>query len=269
MKVSVVTISYNQIEFLEKTILSVLNQDYQDIEYIIVDAGSSDGSRDIILSYKEKLHHIVFEPDDGQADGLNKGFKYATGEIFCFINSDDILLPGSILKVVREFEKTPEADVIIGNGYKIDKNGNCISRVYSDNYSLSKMALGAVTFIQPSIFFRKEAFHAVNGFNVENRTCWDGEILIDFGLRGMTIRNCRQFLSAFRIYSTSISGSGRDFQKYRNDWERIFYKVYQRNRVWTDELLVFSYRVINIFQNPKKLLNKLPDRIKKQILLKY
>ena len=89
MKISVVTISYNQACYLEQTIISVLNQDYENVEYIVVDPGSTDGSRDIIEKYRNRIQHIIYERDVGPADGLNKGFAVATGDVFYFINSDD------------------------------------------------------------------------------------------------------------------------------------------------------------------------------------
>ena len=105
MKISVITISYNQSQFLERAILSVLNQEYENLEYIIVDPGSTDGSRDIIAKYKSSFSHIVFEPDQGAADGLNKGFSLASGDIFGFLNSDDMLLPRSLSEVSNFFQE--------------------------------------------------------------------------------------------------------------------------------------------------------------------
>jgi len=90
MRVSIVTISYNQARFLEQAIRSVINQDYPDIEYIVVDPGSTDGSRGIIEKYQNRIDKIIFDPDEGPADGLNKGFAHATGDIFGFINADII-----------------------------------------------------------------------------------------------------------------------------------------------------------------------------------
>jgi len=95
MKFSIVTISYNQAQFLEKAILSVLNQEGVGLEYIVVDPGSTDGSREIIERYRDRFGHVVFEKDHGPADGLNKGFQYATGDVYGYLNSDDVLLPGT------------------------------------------------------------------------------------------------------------------------------------------------------------------------------
>ena len=92
MKVSIVTISFNQARFLRRAITSVLSQDYPDIEYIVVDPGSTDGSREIINAYGPRLASVIFDPDDGPADGLNRGFQLATGDVLAYINADDALL---------------------------------------------------------------------------------------------------------------------------------------------------------------------------------
>ena len=107
MKVSIVTISYNQCEFLEQALVSVLDQDYHNIEYIVIDAGSTDGSREIIQKHHHRIDKVIFEEDEGPADGLNKGFSIASGHIYGFLNSDDFLLPGVISKVVDTFKKQP------------------------------------------------------------------------------------------------------------------------------------------------------------------
>ena len=96
MKLSIVTISFNQADYLEEAMVSILEQDYDDIEYIIVDAGSTDGSRDIIERYRDRIAVVVLEPDEGPADGLNKGFARASGDIYGYLNADDAFLPGNV-----------------------------------------------------------------------------------------------------------------------------------------------------------------------------
>ena len=102
MKFSIVTISFNQAPYLETAIRSVLDQNYPDLEYIIVDPGSTDGSRDIIERFRSRFAKIIFEPDQGPGDGLNKGFAHATGDILGYLNSDDALLPGALNGAAQE-----------------------------------------------------------------------------------------------------------------------------------------------------------------------
>jgi glycosyltransferase involved in cell wall biosynthesis len=101
----------------------VLAQDYPAIEYIVVDPGSTDGSRELIESFASRLAAVLFEPDQGAADGLNKGFQRASGDIFGFLNSDDVLLPGAMKSVSQAFEQNPDCDIVMGNGFIIDAQG--------------------------------------------------------------------------------------------------------------------------------------------------
>src|SRR3954447_20687666 len=109
-KISIVTPSYNQRQFIEQTILSVINQNYPALEYIIVDGGSTDGTVDVIRKYKDRLAGWTSEPDKGQYDAINKGFARATGEIMGWINSDDQYLPWTLATVARIFSQFPEVE---------------------------------------------------------------------------------------------------------------------------------------------------------------
>src|SRR5688572_21687448 len=142
MKVSIVTISFNQVRFLEQAICSVLEQDYPNIEYIVVDPGSTDGSREIIEKYRSRLARVIFEPDLGPADGLNKGFSLASGDILGYINSDDYYLPAAVTKIVRYFQKHPDVDVVSGNAQITDANNHILRHTYSDKYSVLGDAYG-------------------------------------------------------------------------------------------------------------------------------
>jgi glycosyltransferase involved in cell wall biosynthesis len=121
MKISIVTLSFNQRGYLQQAIDSVLSQNYSDLEYIVVDPGSTDGSREFITSYGAQIAHTIFEPDRGAADGLNKGFGRANGDILGFLNADDFLLPGSLNRVANFLETHPECDIAMGDGYTIGR----------------------------------------------------------------------------------------------------------------------------------------------------
>ena len=124
--VSIVTPSYNQAEFLEETMLSVLNQGYPNIEYIVIDGGSSDGSVDIIRRYTDRLAYWVSEPDRGQAHALQKGFTHASGEIIAFLNSDDAYLPGAVDTAVGALLADPELAMVHGDSICVDGDGRQI-----------------------------------------------------------------------------------------------------------------------------------------------
>lgn len=206
MKISIVTISYNQAQFLERCILSVIEQDYENIEYIVVDPGSTDGSRDIIEKYRDRISIIIFEPDNGPVDGLNKGFSVATGNIFGYINSDDAYLPRALGKVAESFQYYSDAKVIYGHGYIVDPEGYIKRRFYSDRFTPWRFVHGGAVVMQQSTFFRKEAFLMTGGFNQQNPIWWDGELLLDFAMLGMKMRVINDFWSVFTIHDQSISG---------------------------------------------------------------
>lgn len=225
MRISIVTISFNQVMFLKKCIDSVVSQKCTDLEYIVVDPGSSDGSRELIDSYAGKVSVRVYERDAGAADGLNKGFAKATGEIFGFLNSDDELLPDALRFVEEFFSSHPEVDVLNGSGQKTDAAGVPFKRIHASPFSVDRYVFGAVNLLQQGCFFRRRVFERVGGFNVANKTCWDGELFLDMALSGARFAATSRMLGAFRIHDASISGSGRMEEEYRRDCERLFVKA--------------------------------------------
>ena len=121
--VSIVTPSFNQGEFIDETIRSVLEQDYSNIEYIVIDGGSTDNTLSILQRYGDRLNWIS-EPDEGQSDAINKGWRMASGEIWAWLNSDDVYMPGAIRAAVEAMAKYPEAGMVYGNSIHIDRVGN-------------------------------------------------------------------------------------------------------------------------------------------------
>lgn len=227
MRVSIVTISFNQARYLERALLSVLAQDHRDLEYIVVDPGSTDGSRDIIERYRHQIAHVVLEPDLGPADGLNRGFALATGDVFGYLNSDDALCPWAIREVVQEFERDPRAEIICGDGYIIDAEDRPLRRFRSTPFSVWRYMRGGTTAMQQATFFRRGVFFDVGGFNVENRAIWDAEFLLDLGLAGKQIKVVHRDWGLFRLHEKSISGSRSVLvrENVRRNGERLFEKA--------------------------------------------
>ncbi|MEZ5932679.1 MAG: glycosyltransferase family 2 protein [Alphaproteobacteria bacterium] len=269
MKISIVTLSFNQGPFLESAIRSVVEQQGVDLDYIVVDPGSADDSRSIIERYQSRISETVLERDDGPADGLNRGFARATGDIYGFLNADDVLRPGALAKIAQAFEQNPEADVISGHGHIIDEQGLPIRRMYSDRFSVWGYLYGGVVLLQQSTFFRARAFEQAGGFNGDNRTCWDGELWLDMALTGKRFQRANGFWSGFRVYGSSITGSiaeGGDWRTaYERDRRRMFMKARGRlpgglrdkgQRIaarvvkWGTNPIAFSARVASLL-NPK------------------
>ena len=153
--VSVITPSYNQAAFLEQTLLSVLNQDYPNIEYWVIDGGSTDNSLEIIRQYEPKLAGWVSEKDRGQADGVNKGFAKATGEIIGWLNSDDLYYQGAVSAAVEAFRQNPEASFVFSDVESIDEHGIAFNKMHYGDWKLADlMTLRIIG--QPGVFMRRE-----------------------------------------------------------------------------------------------------------------
>jgi len=243
VKVSIVTLSYNQRIFLKDAIDSVLQQGHPDLEYIIVDPGSTDSSRELVKSYGQRITQVIFEADNGASDGLNKGFSRATGEVFGFLNADDYLLPGALCRVAAFFESHPQCDIVMGNGYIVDERRRPLRHVRARDFTVQRYFHGGIRWLQQATFFRSEAFRRSLGFNVENRTSWDGELLVSMVQMGAVVGYLDADLAAFRIHNASISGSGRSQDAYRKDCRRVFLQI--RGRDWgvADDLLRLLYRI--------------------------
>jgi glycosyltransferase involved in cell wall biosynthesis len=252
MKISIVTISYNQVRFLEQAICSVLEQDYSNIEYILVDPGSTDGSRELIEKYRDRISKIVFDPDNGPADGLNKGFSFATGDLYGFLNSDDFLLPGAISHVVACFTSDPSVDVVSGHAIVVDEFGKKLRKVYSDRFGLIEAAYGAGILMQPSTFFQSRIYNKVNGFNINNRTNWDDELFIDIKLCNGIFKLTNKFLSAYRIHSSSITGAANNHThiNIQNYCANRFKKIMGRKKRWYDNLAELLFLIVKYIKTP-------------------
>lgn len=153
--VSIITPSYNQADFLEETILSVLQQDYPNIEYLVVDGGSTDGSVEIIQKYADRIDWWVSEKDKGQADALNKGLARAKGEIVAWLNSDDIYRPGAIRQAVEALQADSQVGLVYAKLESIDRAGRVFNTISYRQYDLLDL-LGFRIIGQPSTFMRRE-----------------------------------------------------------------------------------------------------------------
>jgi glycosyltransferase involved in cell wall biosynthesis len=251
LKVSIVTISFNQVGYLGRTIESVLDQDYPNIEYIVVDPGSTDGSRDLIKSYGSRIARMIFEKDQGPAEGLNNGFAVATGEIFGFLNSDDILYPGAVAGAVRYFTRHPKIDVVSGNGKVIGPDERVYRLVYSDRLTPRKYMYGGAVLIQPSTFFRRAAFERAGRFNVENKAIWDGELFFDMARAGCKLGRANELWSGYRLHPESITASKRLDEGRAAVRERQFREVLGRGPNRWDKRLGFVFRCWKHLVNPR------------------
>lgn len=203
---SIVTVSYNQAPYLRQCVESVLSQKDSDVEYIVVDPGSTDGSREILARYGDAIDHLVTEPDQGPAEGLNKGFALAAGEVGYFINSDDFILPGAIDKMRRLWREHAAIDVLLGGCWMVDGRGAPLRELRSVPAGLSELVEGHAPVVQQGLSFRLQCYRSVGGFNTENRTCWDYELLCDLMAHGAKVKTARDRIGAFRLHDAGLSG---------------------------------------------------------------
>ena len=160
-KVSIITPSFDQARFLEQTMRSVLEQDYPNIEYIVIDGGSSDGSLEIIQNYADRLAYWQSQKDKGQTDAINQGFARATGEILAWLNSDDILYPGAVSSAVRQLRDHPEVGMVYSDCHWINAQGKVIGNFPAAQTDLKKLRRGYVHIPQQTAFFRADLWRKV------------------------------------------------------------------------------------------------------------
>jgi glycosyltransferase involved in cell wall biosynthesis len=257
-----VTLSFNQRPFLERAMRSVLEQDYP-VEYIVVDPGSTDGSRDLVERYRARLARVLFEPDEGPADGLNKAFGLATGNVFVCVNADDALLPGAVRNAVAALEECPTAAAVYADGYLVDGGGRPVRRCRSTDFDLRRFVFGGVNVMQQATFVRREAFVDIGGFNPLNATSWDGELLVDLGLAGRELRHVPGLWAIFSTHADSISGSQRLVSDYERDRLRMFEKVVGRSPMPRDRMAFARARAEKWIRDPRYLTWRIADAVRR------
>jgi Glycosyl transferase family 2 len=205
--VSVVTPSYNQGPFIRATIESVLSQDYPHLEYIITDGGSTDETAAIAREYGSRLEFIS-EPDRGQSHAINKGFVRAKGDVLAWLNSDDLLLPGAVSTAVRALQGNPDAGLVYGDGYIIDRAGNVACPFpHTREPDLWRLVHLSDYILQQSVFIRREVLDDVGYVDEALRYALDWDLLIRIGLK-YRLAHIPDCLGCIREYPETKSSSG-------------------------------------------------------------
>ena len=246
-KISIVTPSYNQEQFLERTILSVLNQNYPNLEYIIIDGGSTDGSADIIKKYKKYLAYWVSEKDRGQSYAINKGFKKSSGEILAWLNSDDTYLPNTFQFIANYFRQHCVVDMLYGRCNIIDKDDKILKEAKVLPFNLTDYVYGLFTIAQQSVFWKRNIFFKAGMLNENIYTCMDAELWINFAKNKANIVYTDKFLANFRLHCSSISGSGRFNVQYSKDIKKLRYNILGYN---PNEFQILWKKIIFIIKYP-------------------
>lgn len=199
MLVSIITPSFNQARFLESTIQSVLSQDHTELEYIIVDGGSSDGSREIIQKYSQRLAWWVSEKDAGQTDAINKGFAHARGDVLAWLNSDDTYQPGAVSAALAALQSHPEAGLVYGDANFIDETGRVIGRFPAAQTDLPRLRRGYVHIPQQSTFFRADLWLQVGPLDPSFYFAMDYDLWVRLAGRSQLLYT-RQLWANFRLH---------------------------------------------------------------------
>jgi glycosyltransferase involved in cell wall biosynthesis len=219
MKLSIITPCYNAEKFIEQTILSVQQQKGVNIEHIIVDGGSTDGT----LSILKKYPHLkwISEPDKGQSDAINKGFQMATGEIFAWQNADDWYLPDTLVHVMNHFQNHPKADFVYGY-YKIaDGNGRILIDAKPPDWSDWKFKHGRFCPPQPSTFWRRTAWEACGPLRLELHFAMDLDFYCRCVAAGKVFQQICMYIGVFRSHDASKTQNASNLAKHRKE----IYKV--------------------------------------------
>jgi glycosyltransferase involved in cell wall biosynthesis len=203
--ISIVTPSFNQAEFLELTIKSLVEQNYPALEYIIQDGGSEDGTVAVLKKYSNHLSHWESKNDKGQAHAINMGFRHATGEIMAYLNSDDLLLPGTLRYVAHYFSENPEVDVVYGHRVLIDEKNREVGRWVLPSHD-NRVLSWADYIPQETLFWRRRMWEKAGG-NVDEsfRFAMDWDLILRFRDAGARFVRLPRFLGAFRVHSQQKS----------------------------------------------------------------
>jgi len=204
--VSIITPSYNQGKYIEETLLSVLRQDYPNIEYIVVDGGSTDNSVEVIRKYEDHLAFFVSEEDYGQSDAINKGFSKATGEFIAWLNSDDVYTQHAISRAVEAFQAHPHCGFIFGNVLSIDMYSHVFNTMTFGNWGLADL-LHFKIISQPGVFMRKKALERVGYLDPRYNYIMDHHLWIKIAMK-YPLQYIDEFLAAARYHPEAKNLTG-------------------------------------------------------------
>jgi len=227
-KISLVMPSYNQSAFIEETINSILDQRYENLEFMILDGGSTDGSVEIIQKYVSELTYWHSKPDKGQTDALIQGFERATGEIYGWVNSDDILFPGALEHIANAFHRYPQGGIFAGNYVLIDKLGRVIrcKRHPKESGWFGRQGLQIVS---PDWFFTRDAYEKVGGLDPDIEFSMDLDLYMKMIMLDVPYIYLDYELMGFRIHPISKTIMNPDYfkedEKKVTDWMQEIYGV--------------------------------------------
>lgn len=232
--VTVITPSFNQGEFISATIDSVLGQDYNRIEYLVIDGGSNDTTLEVLKSYTDPRLSWVSEHDHGQSDAINKGLRRASGDYITYLNSDDLLLPGAVRFIVDYFAEHSSVDLIYGDCQFLDASDEPVRIVKGFAFDIRQMILGTQILSQPGTFWRREVTAEIGYMDESLHFTMDVDYWLRAACAGFNLHYVSGVRSAFRLHGKSKTVSQQT--KFWDDWHYVVKKVYASNTI-SPELL--------------------------------
>ncbi len=250
MKISIITVCFNSEKTIEKTVNSVVNQDYENIEYIIIDGGSNDNTLNIINKYKNKVAHIISEKDQGIYDGINKGIKKARGDIISLIHADDIFVDRHVIsKVMHSFQKNLNSEILLADlAFKKNLNDEKITRFYSaKNFKPWMLRIG---YSPPhlSAFFKNEVFKKVGLYQTHFKIAGDFDYFVKCFLKHKIKYH---YLEECLVYMSTGGTSGKNFLSHLISSQEINQSL-KSNKIYSNILFTFLRFPIKLIQFVKK-----------------
>jgi glycosyltransferase involved in cell wall biosynthesis len=239
-KISIITPSYNQGSYLEETIQSVLSQNYPNLEFFILDGGSTDNSVEIIKKYEDKITFWRSHADAGQSAAIIEGFDRATGEIIAWLNSDDQYEPGALHQVAKAFQENKDAAFVYGDYYVVRQDGTkVLKRKVSCDFNV--MAYAYLMIPQPSSFWKKSAYEAVGGLDTNLRYVMDYDLFLKLAKLYPAKRfiHLKTPLSAFRLHPESKSV--KSMAAFSSENRFVVDRVTRPRKQWHMRLLRYAY----------------------------
>ncbi len=250
-KISVITPSYNQGNFLEHTIKSVIEQNYPNLEYIIIDGGSTDNSVDIMKKYEHNIDYWISEKDNGQTDAIMKGFQKATGQYLAWLNSDDTYLQNCLLNVGDILAKNPDIDIIYGDYVITDVSGNTLLKKKEIPFDYN-ILLHGVNFIgQPTTFFSRDILERSGGLKTDLDYYMDWEFWLRAANHGAKFKHIKKYLATYRYHAVSKTVKDHLVNiKCINEADEI-------HKIFLEKGIIYNKKLLNIIYRFKRQLTKL------------
>lgn len=207
-KISIVMPTFNHAEYIERSLLSIINQAYPNIELIVIDGDSSDETPEIVRAYQKYISHLVSEADNGQSDALNKGFALASGDIYGWLNSDDLYLPGVFYTAARALSAAPQKQVVFGDWLSIGKHDEILDYNHAFDFSVNHFKYEGFHLNAQSMFWRSSVHKQFSGFDVSLHNTMDYQMILEFGLNAGQSKFLRlpMVFGAFRRYDGQKTG---------------------------------------------------------------